>query len=50
MERHSTKNRRKDIETEKPCPQRCLCHKGMNADTKKGGERGQSERRSVQER
>lgn len=45
MERHSGKNRRKDAETKKPCPQRCLCHKGMYADTKKGAERGQRERK-----
>ena len=38
MERHNGQNRRKDVETKKPRPQRCLCYKGIYADTKKGGE------------
>ena len=50
MERHNGKNRRNDVETKKPCPQRCLCYKGMYADTKKGGERGQREERVSRER
>lgn len=51
MQRHNGKNRRKDVETKKPCPQRCLCHRGMYADTKKGerapGERRVSERDGI---
>ena len=42
------KKRRKDVETKKPCPQRCLCRKVMYADTRKGGEdkeRGESVKR-----